>query len=548
MANIPAFIPVRGEVILPITTEIEGRVGQGYSVLDGLSGAEQGTPDMTIAIAAGTVRLAYLPKSVSAGNATINASDVTLGRKDIIYINTSGAIAVHKGDNLAVIDPQGHGLWREYTSPYPKAGCPAGVPLYEVYIAPGDTHLHTDALRSIAQYDPISQGRISRLHMKPSTNGMTPATLAKDEDLAGRLHLVYPTTEALELQGGMECVGDIDGNANPLCFRASSDDDSSIRSTTNKAWRVEIEYFDGAGGNSGTIHFVNQATPQSAIVPKGHGLVNGQAIYISGCDKINLNGKLWKISAIASYDATYDSFQIDGSVDNGDGIYGSTGTWYSGCLTAKMKNATPAEVITPIVVLRNTGTWKTARLIADITARCNGDYTSQGNSDLKIAGDVSGLDLYIRSVRLINTTTKAEVSWSADNNRNLRQLAESITTLTYIIPVAISITSYTWVPIDAANLTLSLDGGGGKYEILVTGIYATSTVGFYLNFKVDGVLVTNAYMGLCGTVGGMLEARAIVDLPAGAHTIQLCGRIGTIGTGSVSLGYQTQITAREIKN
>ena len=152
MSNIPAFIPVRGEVILPITSEVEGRVGRGYSVLDGLSGAEQGTPDMTIAIAAGTVRENYVPKSVTAGNATHDASDVSLGRKDIIYIS-GGAIAVWKGDNLAVVDPQGNGNWREYTSPYPKAGCPAGVPLYEVYIAPGDAHLHSDALRSIAQYD-----------------------------------------------------------------------------------------------------------------------------------------------------------------------------------------------------------------------------------------------------------------------------------------------------------------------------------------------------------------------------------------------------------
>ena len=158
MANIPAFIPVRGEVILPITTEVKGRVGRGYSVLDGLSGAEQGTPDMTIAIAAGTVRENYVPRSVTAGNATHDASDVTLGRKDIIYINTSGAIAVWKGDNLAVVDPQGNGNWREYTSPYPKAGCPAGVPLYEVYIAPGDAHIHSDALRSIAQYDPLPRG------------------------------------------------------------------------------------------------------------------------------------------------------------------------------------------------------------------------------------------------------------------------------------------------------------------------------------------------------------------------------------------------------
>jgi hypothetical protein len=158
MANIPAFVPVRGEIILPITAEAKGRVGQGYSVLDGLSGAEQGTPDMTVAIAAGTVRLAHFPKSISAGNATIDAHHDTLGRKDIIYIDANGAIAVWKGDDLAVVDPQGNGLWTEYTSPYPKAGCPVGVPLYEVYIAPGAEHIHSTDLRSIAQYDPLPRG------------------------------------------------------------------------------------------------------------------------------------------------------------------------------------------------------------------------------------------------------------------------------------------------------------------------------------------------------------------------------------------------------
>ena len=158
MTNIPAFTPVRGEVILPISAEAESRVGNGYSVLDGLAGAEQGTPNMTIAIAAGTVRLAFLPKSYAGGNATIDASNVSLDRKDIIYIDVNGALGVWKGDNLAKVDPQGNSNWKEYTSPYPKASCPSGVPLYEVYIVHGATVIHTTDLRSLARYDPNPRG------------------------------------------------------------------------------------------------------------------------------------------------------------------------------------------------------------------------------------------------------------------------------------------------------------------------------------------------------------------------------------------------------
>ena len=158
MPDIPSFTPVRGQIIHPIQHEAKGRVGKGYSVLDGLAGAEQGTPDMTIALDAGNVRLAYIPKAISAGNASFDASHETLDREDIIYIGSTGAIAVHKGDNLAVEDPRGNADWKEYSSPYPKVSLPSGVPLYVVHIAAGATAIHDEDIWPIAQYDPLPRG------------------------------------------------------------------------------------------------------------------------------------------------------------------------------------------------------------------------------------------------------------------------------------------------------------------------------------------------------------------------------------------------------
>ena len=73
----------------------------GDGVLSGLAGAAQGSPDMTVAIAAGQARVqGYFP-FYAGGNATITTADATNPRIDIISIDYNGAITVTAGTAAA---------------------------------------------------------------------------------------------------------------------------------------------------------------------------------------------------------------------------------------------------------------------------------------------------------------------------------------------------------------------------------------------------------------------------------------------------------------
>ena len=69
----------------------------GSGVVTGGAVTAQGTPDMTVAVAAGTVMIAGTHYAISAGNATIGTADSSNPRFDLISINTSGALVVTAG-------------------------------------------------------------------------------------------------------------------------------------------------------------------------------------------------------------------------------------------------------------------------------------------------------------------------------------------------------------------------------------------------------------------------------------------------------------------
>ena len=69
----------------------------GTGVVTGGAVTAQGTPDMTVAVAAGTVLINGLHYTISAGNGTISTADSSNPRFDLITINTSGAIVVTAG-------------------------------------------------------------------------------------------------------------------------------------------------------------------------------------------------------------------------------------------------------------------------------------------------------------------------------------------------------------------------------------------------------------------------------------------------------------------
>jgi hypothetical protein len=63
----------------------------GTGVLNGCAVTAQGTPDMTVAVAAGRVLVLGVWADVTAGNVTITAADGTNPRFDLIVVDNTGA-------------------------------------------------------------------------------------------------------------------------------------------------------------------------------------------------------------------------------------------------------------------------------------------------------------------------------------------------------------------------------------------------------------------------------------------------------------------------
>ena len=92
----------------------------------------QGSPDMTVAIAVGTVSVAGTSVAVTAGNVTITTAHSTLPRKDIVVVSNAGAKSVTAG--TAATQPL-------------KPAIPANsVVLAEVYVPAADTAINTNQI------------------------------------------------------------------------------------------------------------------------------------------------------------------------------------------------------------------------------------------------------------------------------------------------------------------------------------------------------------------------------------------------------------------
>lgn len=115
-------------------TDIDAIV-QGISadgVISGCAVSAQGSPDMTVAVASGVVRVSDTYVVVSSGNVTITAADATNPRIDLISVNSSGTKVSTDGTAAAS----------------PKApACPANaVTLAMVYVPATDTTIATNQI------------------------------------------------------------------------------------------------------------------------------------------------------------------------------------------------------------------------------------------------------------------------------------------------------------------------------------------------------------------------------------------------------------------
>jgi len=111
-------------------------------VLDGCAVTAQGSPDMTVAVAAGTVRSNNGFFSVAAGNVTISAADGTNPRIDLVVVNSSGTKAARTGTAAA--------------SPKPAAKSANDVVLAAIYVPASDTTLETDHITDLRVLRPFA--------------------------------------------------------------------------------------------------------------------------------------------------------------------------------------------------------------------------------------------------------------------------------------------------------------------------------------------------------------------------------------------------------
>jgi len=110
-------------------------------VLSGCACTPQGSPDMTVAVAAGEVLSNGALFSVSGGNVTIGAADGTNPRFDLVVVNSSGTKAVRAGTASA--------------TPKPPARTANDVLLAVVYVPASDTTIAGNQivdLRAMREY------------------------------------------------------------------------------------------------------------------------------------------------------------------------------------------------------------------------------------------------------------------------------------------------------------------------------------------------------------------------------------------------------------
>lgn len=126
----------RGNLFTWAHLEMLLRMFKGYVVLSGYAITAQGSPDNTVAVAAGSSLFAGATVSRSAGNVTIAACSETQYRIDILYAKNDGSVGVHQGDDAAISDPLGNSSWKEYIQPYIKASITAGAILGAILVRP----------------------------------------------------------------------------------------------------------------------------------------------------------------------------------------------------------------------------------------------------------------------------------------------------------------------------------------------------------------------------------------------------------------------------
>lgn len=190
----PFTIPDKGEGLNDIQSIyfqeyieiLTAGIARTSCVLTGCAVTAQATPDMTVAVVAGVVKVrtstlflgVLEPKAVTAANATITAADATNPRIDLVCITNTGSIVVSAGTAAA--------------APKPPARVVDVVVIAAIYIPAGATAINANQITDMRVFgDPYEQN-IKVLNGDVTNDNATANTIANVDNGATNGILQFP--------------------------------------------------------------------------------------------------------------------------------------------------------------------------------------------------------------------------------------------------------------------------------------------------------------------------------------------------------------------
>ncbi len=255
------------------------KIGVNDFVLTGCAVTPQGSPDMTVAVAKGSVMSLGVLRAVSAGNVAIAAANAALPRLDLVAISSAGAKVVRQGTPS--------------TSPKVTGYQSGDVPLAIVYVPATASSITADKMldvRIIQTMGPITVGKITTPVVFANTSALQnfiSLTLPSGLLLAGKMLRVNcggtmllnsgsPTVTLRVTYGGTTMFQDVTG-------AATADSD-------RLAWSLELVLI-GQGTSDQALNGVLKIGPLAAKTPPTNGVgdisVAGISAPINGAAAIN---------------------------------------------------------------------------------------------------------------------------------------------------------------------------------------------------------------------------------------------------------------------
>lgn len=248
----------------------------GTGVISGCAVTAQGTPDMTLAVASGSVRVGSTVATVSAGNVTITAANATNPRFDLVVVDSAGAKSVTAG--IAAASPA-----------FPSI--PANsVVVAAVYVPAADTAINTNQIVDKRVLLVVPGQLLAAVSYNPATSVAPSTTSSTFADVDAGLAATFRAPAS-----GKVLVG--------LTAR------TLVASSTTIEWNLR----DGSGDIAGTAGPVARG-PGATIAPRcTHralvtGLTPGQEYtWKWGHARTNGSGNAWTLAGLstqASVDST----------------------------------------------------------------------------------------------------------------------------------------------------------------------------------------------------------------------------------------------------